>query len=169
MAAAVVALENLTLNITQEIHVKASLETTFEALLEQLGPGTERGDGTPMPMKIEAWPGGRWYRDLGDGNGHFWGHVQAIKRPTLLEIYGPLFMSYPVASNVQYRLSETEGGTLIKFHHTALGLIIDEHRKGVTTGWGSIHERVRKAAEAHAAFTTGGGKKQYDLERVRSS
>src|SRR5690348_10464280 len=29
MAAAVVALENLTLNITQEIHVKASLETTF--------------------------------------------------------------------------------------------------------------------------------------------
>jgi hypothetical protein len=25
-------------------------------------------------------------RDLGDGNGHLWGHVQAIKRPTLLEI-----------------------------------------------------------------------------------
>ena len=47
-----------------------------------------------MPMKLEAWPGGRWYRDLGDGNGHFWGHVQAIKRPTLLEISGPLFMSY---------------------------------------------------------------------------
>ncbi|HTQ62252.1 MAG TPA: SRPBCC domain-containing protein [Candidatus Solibacter sp.] len=150
MAAAVVALESLTLNITQEIHVKASLETTFETLLEQLGPRTETMDGTPMPMKLEAWPGGRWYRDLGEGNGHFWGHVQAIKRPTLLEIYGPLFMSYPVASNVQYRLSETDGGTLIKFHHTALGLIIDEHRKGVTGGWGSINERVRKAAEAQA-------------------
>jgi hypothetical protein len=153
-------IENLTLNITQEIHVKASLETTFEALLEQLGPGTERGDGTPMPMKLEAWPGGRWYRDLGEGNGHFWGHVQAIKKPTLLEIYGPLFMSYPVASNVQYRLSETDGGTLIKFHHTALGLIIEEHRKGVTTGWSSIHERVRKAAEAHAELKAGSGRKQ---------
>ena len=47
-------------------------------------------------MKIELWPGGSWYRDLGDGNGHFWGNVQAIKRPTLLEITGPLFMSYPV-------------------------------------------------------------------------
>ena len=59
-----------------------------------------------MPMKLEAWPGGRWYRDLGDNNGHFWGHVQAIKRPTLLEITGPLFMSYAAMNNLQYRLSE---------------------------------------------------------------
>ena len=153
-------LDSLTLNVEQEIHVRAPLEATFEALVEQLGPRNELPDGTPMPMKIEAWPGGRWYRDLGEENGHFWGHVQAIKRPTLLEIYGPLFMSYPVASNVQYRLSEVEGGTLIKFHHTALGLILDEHRKGVTTGWSGIHERVRKAAEARGAFEAGAGKKQ---------
>jgi hypothetical protein len=159
-ASAVVALDSLTLNILQEIHVKASLAVTFETLLEQLGPGNEVANGTPMPMKIEAWPGGRWYRDLGDGNGHFWGHVQAIKRPTLLEIVGPLFMSYPVASNLQYRLSEVEGGTLIKFQHKGFGLIQDDHRKGVTTGWSSIHERVRKAAEAQASFTSGGGTKQ---------
>ena len=39
-----------------------------------------RADGTrptketraPIPMILEAWPGGRWYRDLGDNNGHFW-------------------------------------------------------------------------------------------------
>ena len=160
MAAAVVALENLTLNITQEIHVKASLEVTFEALLEQLGPGSEVMDGTPMPMKLEAWPGGRWFRDLGDGNGHFWGNVQAIKRPTLLEFTGPLFMSYPVVSNVQYRLSETDGGTLIKFHHAALGLIQDDHRRGVTGGWSTIHERVRKVAEARAGLEAGHGLKQ---------
>src|ERR1700720_2743706 len=152
MAAAVVALENLTLNITQEIHVKASLEVTFEALLEQLGPGNEVTNGTPMPMKLEAWPGGRWFRDLGEGNGHFWATVQAIKRPTLLEFTGPMFMSYPVASNVQYRLSEVDGGTLIKFHHAALGLIQDDHRKGVTGGWGPINERGRKGAEARGPF-----------------
>ena len=46
-------------------------------------------------MKLEPWPGGRWFRDLGNDNGHFWGLVQAIKRPTLLEITGPLFMSAP--------------------------------------------------------------------------
>jgi hypothetical protein len=159
-ASAVVALDSLTLNINQEIHVKASLEITFEALLEQLGPGNEVANGTPMPMVLEAWPGGRWFRDLGDGNGHFWAHVQAIKRPTLLEFAGPLFMSYPVSSNVQYRLSETDGGTLIKFRHAALGLIQDDHRKGVTGGWGTINERVRKVAEARGSFAAGGGNKQ---------
>lgn len=148
MIPAAQSIEDLTLDVTEEIHVRAPLDVTFTALLEQLGPHNEVGEGTPMPMKIEPWPGGRWYRDLGDGNGHFWGHVQAIKRPTLLEISGPLFMSYPVVSNVQYRLCEADGGTLIKFHHAAMGLIQDDHRKGVSSGWSHIHERVRKRAEA---------------------
>src|SRR5712691_2971596 len=143
-----IKIEDLTLNVTEEIHVRAPLEATFTALLEQLGPFNETAEDKPMPMKIEPWPGGRWYRDLGDNNGHFWGVVQAIKRPTLLEITGPLFMSYPVVSNVQYRLSEKDGGTLLTFHHTALGLILEDHRKGVTGGWKHIHEGVRKRAEA---------------------
>ena len=147
MAGAAVAIENLMLNITQEIHVKASLEKTFAALLEQLGPENTTPEGTRMSFKIEPWPGGRWYRDLGDGNGHCWGHVQAIKKPTLLEFYGPLFMSYPATSNVQYRLSEEPGGTLIKFHHKAMGLIADDHREGVVKGWTHMHESARKRAE----------------------
>jgi len=145
------AIENLTLSVTQEIHVRASLETTFAALLEQLGPGGDTPDGKLMQMKIEPWPGGRWFRDLGDGNGHFWGHVQAIKRPTLLEIAGPLFMSYAVVSNVQYRLSEERGGTLIKFHHFAMGVIPDDHRQGVRKGWTHINDRIRTRAEGGPA------------------
>jgi len=141
-------IEDLTLGITEEIRVRASLDATFAALLEQLGPHNEVPESGPMPMKLEAWPGGRWYRDLGDNNGHFWGVVQAIKRPTLLEICGPLFMSYPVVSNVQYRLSQVDGGTLIQFRHSALGLIQEDHRKGVTKGWAHMHECVRKRAEA---------------------
>jgi uncharacterized protein YndB with AHSA1/START domain len=142
-------LENLTLNLNQEVHVRASLETTFAALLEQIGPGNETPEGQAMPMKIEPWPGGRWYRDLGDGNGHFWGHVQAIKRPTLLEISGPLFMSYPVASNLQYRLSEVDGGTLIRFHHKAFGLIQDDHKRGVVRGWNHILARIQEKVEGN--------------------
>jgi hypothetical protein len=144
-------IEDLTLNIAQEIQVKASLEATFAALLEQLGPQNDMPDGQKMPFKLEPWPGGRWYRDLGGENGHLWGHVQAIKRPTLLEFFGPLFMSYPVVNNLQYRLSENAGGTLIKFRHVALGLIIEEHRTGVNRGWTHIHENVRKRAEAQRA------------------
>ena len=147
MNATALAIDNLTLNISEEIHVRASLEATFAALLEEMGPQSEAPDGQPMHLKIEPWPGERWYRDLGNNDGHFWGHVQAIKRPTLLEITGPLFMSYPVISNVQYRLSESDGGTLIKFRHAALGLIQDDHRAGVATGWSRIHTRVRARAE----------------------
>lgn len=140
-------IESLTLNITMEIQVNATLEATFAALLEQMGPGNETPEGAAMPMKLEAWPGGRWFRDLGDNNGHFWGHVQAIKRPTLVEISGPLFMSYAAVSNVQYRLTENDGGTLIKFHHKAMGAIQDDHRKGATKGWQYILQCVRTRAE----------------------
>jgi hypothetical protein len=150
MIATIPTIEKMMLSIKEEIHVQAPLDVTFATLLEQLGPLNETPEGQAMNMKIEPWPGGRWYRDLGDGNGHFWGNVQAIKRPTLLEISGPLFMSYPVVSNVQYRLSEVAGGTLIKFHHSALGLIEDQHRENVGKGWGFINASLRKRAEAAA-------------------
>lgn len=148
MVATFPGIENLTLMVTQETQVRASLETTFAALLEQIGPENDTPEGNKMPMKLEPWPGGRWYRDLGDGNGHLWGHVQAIKKPTLLEFWGPLFMSYAVVSNVQYRLSEANGGTLIKFHHKAFGLIQDDHRQNVGKGWGHTLSRIRARAES---------------------
>src|SRR6202453_2049198 len=123
-------IEDLTITIKQEIHVQAPLETTFAALLEQLGPGNETPDGKPLNMKIEPLPCVRWYRDLGDGNGHFWAHVKDIKRQTLLEFAGPLFAYFPFVSNVQYRLSEVDGGTLITFRHPALGFVSDVHTAG---------------------------------------
>jgi uncharacterized protein YndB with AHSA1/START domain len=147
MTATMSEIESLSLKVNQEIRVRASLETTFAALLEELGPATQMPDGTSMNMKIEPWPGGRWFRDLGGDNGHYWGTVQAIKRPTLLEMSGPLFMSYPVVNNVQYRLSQEGDDTVIKFCHAGFGLISEDHRKGVITGWNSIHEKVRTRAE----------------------
>jgi len=140
--------EKITFTIEQKIQVQAPLDVTFAALLEQLGTGNETPDGTSLSLKIEPWPGGRWYRDLGDNNGHFWAVVQAIKRPTLLEFAGPMFASFPLVNNVQYRLSEAEGGTLISFRHTALGLLTDEHKLEMPKGWSHMHDRVRRYAEA---------------------
>ena len=142
-------LESLSLTITQEIRVNAPIDVTFDSLLEQLIEN-ELPDGTPLPMKLEPVPGGRWYRDLGNNNGHLWAHVQSIKRPTLLEFSGPLFMSYPVSNNLQYRLSEEDGVTVIQFRHSAFGLIEESHRKGVSGGWTHINDRVRARAEKSA-------------------
>jgi len=147
MTATAPALENLSLNITEEIHVRSSLTATFAALLEEMGPSNEGHNGTPMPMTLEPWPGGRWFRDLGDNNGHYWGLVQAIKRPTLLEITGPMMMSFAVVSNVQYRLKEIDGGTLITLHHTALGLFPDGYRDALSQGWPLLFDRIRRRVE----------------------
>jgi len=143
-----VSVESLTLNVTQEIHVHAGLNETFDALLEQMGPANETPEREPLPMKIEPHPGGRWFRDLGNDNGHLWGHVQAIKRPTLLEITGPLFISTAALSNVQYRLTEADGGTLITFRHTAFGFVPDEYRDRMATGWKWLLDRVRRVVES---------------------
>jgi hypothetical protein len=148
MTTSIKSMDDLLLNISQEIHVKASLDKTFEALLEQLGPYNETPEGNPLPMKLEPWPGGRWFRDLGNSNGDYWATVQAIKRPTLLEFTGPLFASSPFVSNVQYRLTEEAGGTLITFRHTALGLLSEEHRKGVSHGWTYINSQITLRAES---------------------
>ena len=60
-----------------------------------------------------------------------------------MEITGPLFMSSGVLSNVQYRLSEVPGGTLIAFKHSALGVFPDEYREGLELGWRHTLSRVR--------------------------
>ena len=135
MSALAPAIESLSLDITEEAHVRASLTATFAALLEEMGPANEGPDGAPMPMVLEPWPGGRWLRDLGGNNGHLWGHVQGIKRPTLLEITGPLMMSFAVACNLQYRLKAVDGGTLITSitrHSGCFQMVIERRsRRGV--------------------------------------
>ena len=110
--------------IVKEETVAAPIDVVFQAVLDELGPESQMMGGKPFPMKLEAWPGGRWYRDLGNNAGHLWGHVQVIKPPGLLEICGPLPMSYPVASHLQYRLTADGDGTRLEFAHRAFGLIL---------------------------------------------
>ena len=143
-----VALANETFTIKEEIRVRASAEKTFASLLVQMGRENQTPDGTPLPMVLEPRPGGRWFRDLGGENGHLWGFVQSIKRPTLLEIGGPLFLSTAATSNLMYRLSETDDGTLITFTHTLVGPFPEDHRPQLGSGWTAFNARVRAAAEA---------------------
>jgi hypothetical protein len=142
------ATDQPTFTINEEIFVEASIETTFASLIAQLGRLNEGPDGQPMPMILETRPGGRWYRDLGGDNGHHWGFVQSIKRPALLELWGPLFMSTGTNNNVLYRLSEADGGTQISFRHTLVGPVPEPMRQNTSSGWRSIHARTKAHAES---------------------
>ena len=135
-----------TITISREIEIAAPIEIAFEAILEQIGPGGEMPGGKPFPMVLEARPGGRWYRDLGGDSGHLWGHVQVIKPPTLLEICGPMIMSYPALNHLQYRLKAEGGLTRLEFSHRAIGPITPEFRDGLHEGWEYWLGRIRTLA-----------------------
>jgi hypothetical protein len=137
-----------TLEIIRHEQIAAPIDVVFETLLEHLGPNMEVGSGAPLAMKLEPWPGGRWFRDLGNNTGHFWGHVQVIKPPVLLEICGPLCMSYPAINHVLYRLTAEGKLTRLAMSHRAIGAIIAEHRDGMPGGWAHELSQIRRAAES---------------------
>jgi uncharacterized protein YndB with AHSA1/START domain len=143
-----------TFEIVKEEVIAAPIGIVFETILEQMGPYNETPDGRSLQMKLEAWPGGRLFRDLGNDTGHLWGHVQAIKSPTLLEIYGPLFMSTPATSNLQYRLTEEDGLTRVRFVHRSMGWMPADVG-GVNEGWTYMMTSIRERAERKAGSTAG--------------
>jgi hypothetical protein len=146
-------LDDLTLDIAQEVEIKAATGDVFRVMLDRLAENiAPPPDGKSLQLVLEPWPGGRWFRDLGNGQGHLWGFIQVIKPPTLLEITGPMMMSYPVAAHLQIRLTQIAGGTLLALRHRALGMIDDNHRQGVTSGWKKIIDHIKEGAES-------GGKK----------
>jgi uncharacterized protein YndB with AHSA1/START domain len=144
-----------TLDIRKETLIAASPEIAFAALVEELGEGGQMPDGKPYPFTLETWPGGRWFRDLGEAGGHkyghLWGHVQVIKAPTLLEICGPLMMSYPATNFIQYRLTAEGTSTRLTLVHRAVGLIPVEHREGMNKGWEFKIGRVVEIAQRRAS------------------
>jgi hypothetical protein len=64
-----------------------------------------------------------------------------------LEITGPLFMSYPALSHLQYRLTAEGRTTRLTLSHRAIGEIEPEHREGVTKGWEHLLARIRDRAQ----------------------
>lgn len=136
--------DELILNVEQEIEIKAAIGDVYKSVLHRFGEGNQNPDGQSMQLILEPWPGGRWFRDRGNGIGHLWGHVQVLKPPVLIELSGPLFMSYPALNHVEAKLEEIAGGTRVKLRHRAIGMIEPDVREGVGMGWGHFMDLVRK-------------------------
>lgn len=147
-------LEQITLDVEQQIEIKAAIGSVFRGVLHRFGKGNTNPNGESLQLILEEWAGGRWFRDRGDGIQHLWGHVQVIKAPTLLELSGPLFMSYPVINHIEIKLDEISGGTRVSLRHRAIGLLDPAHKEGVTTGWrhmlSGVKDDVAKAAGAQS-------------------
>ena len=141
-------LDDLTLNIDQTIEIKAAPGDVFEGLIARMCELHGDDGSPPVKLKLERWPGGRWFRDLDGGNGHLWGFVQAIKPPTLIELFGPMFMSYPVAGHLMVRLTQVPGGTKVVFQNQVFGPIPADMRDGgMDEGWNDLLKRLKKDVE----------------------
>jgi len=140
-------LDDLTLDVEQQLEIKAPPEKAFAAILHRFGKGNARPDGESLNLELEVKPGGRWYRDRGNGVGHLWGFVQVIKAPNLLELSGPMFMSYPALNHVEVKVEKVAGGSKVTLRHRAIGMIDPQHRKGVTTGWSHMLNTAKKDCE----------------------
>jgi hypothetical protein len=146
-------LDEMTIDLNQHVEIKAAIGDVFRSLLYRFGEGLANSQGESMQMILEPWPGGRWFRDRGNGIGHLWGHVQVIKPPVLLELSGPMFMSYPALNHIELKLQEIAGGTRLGLRHRAIGFLDPAHREGVSTGWQQILNSVAEHATHPSAKT----------------
>lgn len=135
-------LEDLTLDVEESVDVNGTAQDVFKSVLYRFGEGNVKPDGESINLIIEPFAGGRWYRDRGEGMQHLWGHVQAIKPGELLELSGPMFMSYPAINHVEVKLSEIPDGIKVTLRHRAIGMIDPAHREGVKTGWKGMLDLV---------------------------
>lgn len=136
-------LDEMTLDVEQHVDVQGSLDDVFMSVLHRFGEGMARPDGESMQMQLEPFAGGRWFRDRGEGIQHLWGHVQVIKPPVLLELSGPLLMSYPAINHIEIKLDQIDDGTRVTLRHRAIGLLEQGLREGVSTGWLTFLEAVK--------------------------
>src|SRR5215470_17798259 len=125
-------LEELTLDIEESVDVNGSAEDVFNRVLFRFGKGCIKPDGESLHLQIEPWAGGRWFRDRGEGVQHLWGHVQTIKPGQLLELSGPMFMSYPAMNLLEVKVQHDPEGTKVTLRHRANGMIDPAHREVVT-------------------------------------
>lgn len=143
------SLDNMMVNIDQTIEIKAAPGDVFEGLVTRICELYGEEGKPPLKLNLERWPGGRWFRELEGGNGHLWGFVQAIRPPTLLELYGPMFMSYPVAGHMIIRLSPVTGGTRVVLQNQFFGPMPPEMHDddGMATAWNDMLNRLKKDSE----------------------
>lgn len=135
--------DELILDVEQSIEVKADIGDVFKSAVHNLGKGHHAPDGSHLNLNLEEWAGGRWFRDRGEGIQHLWGHVQVLKPPVLIELSGPMFMSYPAINHIEVKLEKVNGGTKLNFRHRAIGMISPEHREGVRDGWNGLLNGIK--------------------------
>jgi hypothetical protein len=131
--------------VERSIEIDAPPEVIFDSILEDMAAIPDIR-GASMNLKVETFPGGRWFRDMGNNSGHLWGHVQVIKPPTLLEVYGPLMISSATISHVTWRVAKSGAAHKLTITHKMFGDFDPIAPQNVAGGWQMQIDRIKAAA-----------------------
>jgi hypothetical protein len=141
------SLDGMQLRIEKTIDVDAPPAVAFQSILDELAAIPD-GKGEAMKFKLEAWPGGRWFRDTGNDTGHLWGHVSVIKPPRVLELTGPLMIPSATINHVSYRVTPRgEDASTITMVHTGVGAFDEKMAANMEQGWGNIADAIKRRAD----------------------
>jgi DNA-binding transcriptional ArsR family regulator/uncharacterized protein YndB with AHSA1/START domain len=141
----------VTLNLEQEIDLKASPAEVFRAVTLDIGEWW----GQPH-LRDDAWdivldpvPGGLVKQVTRDGGGSVMFMVQAVRRDRLLVLHGSMGIPKTIHMTVQFEFEPMKGGrTRLRLKHWAIGEFTSAFRDGFTKGWQDLLDsRLRAYVE----------------------
>lgn len=134
-------------HIEQEVEIAAPRERVWTSMLDVQGWWGHCFGARETRLRLEAFPGGRFYEDSPDSQALF-GVVTYIKAPEVLRLNGPLGMSrLPVTSVYEWKLEERGKGTTLLLMHRAVGLLDPAWHEAHEKGWRELWVHLKALAE----------------------
>jgi uncharacterized protein YndB with AHSA1/START domain len=124
----------IVLDMAWEIFLKAPREAVWDKLVNQVDGWWAHCYKPGSTVLIEPYPGGRIWERFADGvNGGVYAHVVYIEPPVVLKSVGQWAMPGVNMSSGVWRLTEQDGGTLLKSTGQIMGIVdsaLMKERKG---------------------------------------
>ncbi|MCB1219119.1 MAG: SRPBCC domain-containing protein [Planctomycetales bacterium] len=140
------------MEVQAEYTIAAPPDRVWRALTEE----TQAWWGAPykccddtVEISLELRGGGAMLEKGADGTHVVWGIISGFTPGSYLELEGSCGMAWPSFGNWSYMLSDNgNGGTILKFRHSALGLFKPEQQQNYGRGWDDLlGERLRNWCE----------------------
>ena len=142
----------VTLNIEQEIDLKASPADVFRALTLDIGEwwGQPHLRDDARDIVLDPVPGGLVKQVTRDGGGNVMFTVQAVRRDRLLVLNGTMGIPNTIQGTVRFELEpRTAGSTRLLLKHWAIGELAAATREAFIKGWQDLlGSRLRAYVEA---------------------
>ncbi len=134
-----------TINIRMEIPIKATIQDTWDCLINDVGLWWNKGFYTSQKTKnfiIEPVVGGRMFEDYGNNEGLLWANVIVLDSPTVIEFKGHLTPEFggPAISFLKLKLEETDNGTLLILTDSIMGNVSEKSQTDLAAGWKVLFE-----------------------------